>query len=244
MNMVPPDPEPPRGTGGGEAEAEGARRPRRRTPGGAVNPATPLHSRGRPRTAHAQLLRRLPSCRGREVHPRREGPLLWLFPTAAGALEKEWDGLAGTSVTPGSLTLVLSAVPKPLGAAKAAGSPGMPVRAHPRRRPLTSRRTGRVRRAPRMLSPPVPAPALAPLPIADSLSRVPVSSEVREAALRTQGEQSWEAFPVAESRAVLLPLRVPHVGSTRNPQKSAEGRGPWTLIPSAAVAGAQVSQAQ
>lgn len=65
VNMVPaPDSKPPRGTGGGEAETErgGGRvektlRPRRRTPGGATNPATRLHTGGRERTTHARLVR-------------------------------------------------------------------------------------------------------------------------------------------------------------------------------------------
>lgn len=108
VNMVPLDPEAPRGTGGGEAEVEGSRRPRRRTPAGPTKPATRLHSRGRLRTAHAMLLCPLSLPAGERKCVRSEsGPPLRVFLTAAGALEKEWDGVGGAGVTPGSRTLVL-----------------------------------------------------------------------------------------------------------------------------------------
>lgn len=48
VNMVPSDPEPPRGDSGRGSRGGGTRRSRRRTPGGAANPATRFHSRGPP----------------------------------------------------------------------------------------------------------------------------------------------------------------------------------------------------
>ena len=72
-------------------------RPRRRTPAGATNPATRLHTRGRQRTTHARLVRffssPLPtapptSCREREVRPKRKGSASPGFSDGRGSFGK------------------------------------------------------------------------------------------------------------------------------------------------------------
>ena len=98
VNMVPPDPEAPRGTGGGEAEVEGTRGPRRRTPAGPTKPATRLHSRGRLRTAHAMLVcPPFPSGPGREVRAKRKWFASPGVSDGRGSLGKgvEWRGRSG-----------------------------------------------------------------------------------------------------------------------------------------------------
>lgn len=114
----------PTGTGAGEHGPAGPRGPagdRGRGSGGGGKPETAQAHSGRanetsnstplqgpPANAHAMLLCPLSLPAGERKCVRSEsGPPLRVFLTAAGALEKEWDGVGGAGVTPGSRTLVL-----------------------------------------------------------------------------------------------------------------------------------------